>query len=617
MTSKFKFSDRLKSGPVLFDGGFGTELYNRGVFLNKCFDSVNLSDPSLVKAIHKDYLEAGADVLETNTYGANRLKLTSYGIAEQVYAINYQGARLAREVAGEDHFVGGSIGPLGVQIEPLGKLSKEEAKDIFREHARALADGGVDLFVCETFIYVDELMVAVEAVRSVLDLPILAMVTIDEDGLSLTGSSPEYIIRRLEKTGADVIGVNSTAGPQAMLEWLEKVRPLTNAKLAVLPSAGKPRDVDGRNMYVTSPEYMGEYAKHFVQSGAWIVGGCNGTTPSHIAKMRDMLDHIKPELKKRKKQVKVKEELVPHDDAIAMPDKSELSKKMHDGKFVKFVELLPPRGVDASREIEKSVQLKNLGVDVINIPDGPRASSRMSASALAMQIQQKANIETVLHFVCRDRNVIGMQSDLMGNYSMGIKNILAVTGDPPKLGHYPDATAVFDVDSIGLVNILNRLNHGQDIAGNPIGQPTGFFVGVGANPGAIDMDYEISRLEWKAKAGAEYLITQPVFDVDKLFEFMDRTAHIDIPFVAGIWPLVSIRNALFMNNEVPGVDVPESILLRMEKYEGDKEGGVKEGVDIAVEVLEKIKDRIVGVQISAPFGRIEPVESIIKGGGIV
>jgi len=615
MTSKYKFKDRLEKGPILFDGGFGTELYNRGVFLNKCFDAVNLSDPSLVKAIHKDYLQAGADVLETNTYGANRLKLMSHGIADQVYAINYQGARLAREVAGDNHFVGGSIGPLGVQIEPLGKLSREEAFELFREHASALSDGGVDLFVCETFIYVDELAVAVEAIKSISNLPIVAMVTIDEDGQSLVGSSPEFIIRRLEKTGADVIGVNSTAGPQAMHRWLETIRPLTNSKIAILPSAGKPRDVDGRNMYLTSPEYMGEYVKHFIQSGASLIGGCNGTTPAHIAKMRDMLDHIQPQLKRKKKYIKVKD-FEPHADALSSEDKSELSKAMHEQKFVKFVELLPPRGVDASREIEKSAELKKLGVDVINIPDGPRASSRMSASALAVQIQQKAEIETVLHFVCRDRNVIGMQSDLLGNYSLGLKNILAVTGDPPKLGNYPDATAVFDVDSIGLVNILNRLNHAQDIAGNPIGQPTGFHIGVGANPGAIDMGYEISRLEWKAKAGAEYVITQPVFDVEKLFEFMDKTAHIGIPFIAGIWPLVSIRNALFMNNEVPGVDVPEDVLLRMEKYEGDKEGGVKEGVAIAVEILDKIRHRIKGVQISAPFGRIEPVASIIQDSNI-
>jgi homocysteine S-methyltransferase len=615
MNSRLDFLKRLKKGPVLFDGGMGTEIYNRGVFLNTCFDAVNLSDPSLIKAIHKDYIDAGAEVIETNTYGANRLKLQSYGIAEQVYAINYQGARLAREMAGDDHFVAGSIGPLGVQVEPLGKLSKEEAFEIFKESASALLDGGVDLFVCETFIYSDELAIAVEAVRYVTKLPIVGMVTIDEDGQSLTGGSPEFIIRRLDSTAADVIGVNSTAGPQAMHKWLEKVRPLTKKHIAVLPSAGKPRNVEGRNMYVTSPEYMGEYVKHFVQSGAVVIGGCNGTTPSHIAKMRDMLDHIKPDLKK-KKTVRIKEDLLPHDDAVAVPDKSDLSKSIHDGKFVKFVELLPPRGINAEREIDKSIKLKELGVDVINIPDGPRASSRMSASALAVQIQAKAGIETVLHFVCRDRNVIGMQSDLLGNYSLGLKNILAVTGDPPKLGNYPDATAVFDVDAIGLVNILNRLNHGMDIAGNPIGQPTGYHIGVGANPGAVDMKYEISRLEWKAKAGAEYVITQPVFDIDKLNEFMDRTEHIGIPFVAGIWPLTSIRNALFMNNEVPGVDVPDHILTRMEKHEGDKEAGLQEGVDIAIEVLEKIKHRLIGVQISAPFGKIEPVESIIKGVGI-
>ncbi|GAB5465478.1 MAG: bifunctional homocysteine S-methyltransferase/methylenetetrahydrofolate reductase [Candidatus Kapaibacteriales bacterium] len=609
------FRTKLKKQPILFDGGFGTELYNRGVFLNKCFDAINLSDSALVKSIHKDYFDAGADIIETNTYGANRLKLSTYGIADQVYAINYQGAKLARAITGNEAYVAGSIGPLGVQIEPLGKLGKNEAEEIFQEQAKALADGGVDLFVCETFIYADELEIAVNAVKKVSKLPIVAMMTIDESCQSLTGASPEVMIMRLNRLDVDAIGVNSTAGPQAMLEWLEQIRPLTNKKIAILPSAGKPRNVDGRNMYITSPDYMGEYTKHFIESGASIVGGCNGTTPSHISKMRDMLDHIKPHISK-KKRLKTQIDFDRSNQPLPSAERSELAKKMSEGKFVKFVELLPPRGVDASKEIEKSAELGKLGVDVINIPDGPRASSRMSASALAIKIQNEAKIESVLHFVCRDKNVIGMQSDLLGNFALGLKNILAITGDPPKLGNYPDATAVFDVDAIGLVNILDRLNHAQDIAGNPIGQNTGFFIGVGANPGAIDLDYEISRLEWKAKAGAEYVITQPVFDSNVFERFVERTAHIGIPIVAGIWPLVSIRNALFMNNEVPGVDVPEDILERMQKREGDKEGGIQEGIDISLETLEKIKGKIVGMQISAPFGRIDPVKRIIEESGL-
>jgi homocysteine S-methyltransferase len=612
MTRKKEFIKRLQQGAILFDGGLGTEVYNRGVFINRCFEEINLNNPTLLKEIHEDYIRAGAEVITTNTFGANFIKLKQYQLQDEVYEINFQGALAAKEVANKRAFVAGSIGPLGVQIEPLGAISIQEAKDIFHTQAKGLIEGGVDLFILETFTYPNELHSAVDAIRELCELPIIAQMTIDDDGDSLTGATLPTMVRELEKLNVEVIGVNCTVGPQVMLDWLEDAVKYTKKPLSVMPNAGKPKSIDGRNIYLTSPEYLGEYAKHFIQTGATIIGGCCGTTPEHIKRMRNMLDAIKPELKRSKIKIQKVEDNT-EVAKVKRENKSRLSRRLADGRFVSFVELLAPKGIDATKEIEKAREMFNFGVDVINIPDGPRASARMSAAALALQIQREVGIETVLHFVCRDRNVIGMQSDLMGVYSMGLKNILAITGDPPKLGNYPDATAVFDVDAIGLTNILSHLNNGMDIAGNPIGKPTGFFVGVGANPGAIDLENELRRLDWKVEAGAEYIVTQPVFDLKVFENFIKRTEHIKIPLIAGLWPLTSYRNAEFMNNEVPGVNVTDDILKRMLKYQDSKEDSLKEGVAIARETLESMKPMIQGIQISAPFGRVQSVIDVMEG----
>lgn len=612
MLSKEGLLDRIKNGVLLFDGGFGTELYNRGVFINRCFDEINLSDPALVKQIHEDYKRAGADVIQTNTFGANKYKLAKYQLSDKVYTINYEGARLAKSIAGDDINVAGSIGPLGIKIEPLGPTSREEAKIAFTEQIEALVAGGVDLLIFETFIYPEELILATEAAKEICDLPIIAEMTIDEDGTSLTGAEPVDIIEQLERCRADAIGINSTVGPQVMLRWLETVRPLTKMPISIMPSAGKPKNIDGRNLYLTSPEYMGEYAKHFVNAGANIIGGCVGTGPEHIKRMRNMLNAIKPEISTRKFEFRGIQR--PEDVKLIEPrDKSRFARRIQANHFVVLVELLPPHGLGSVAVVEKAKELFYHGVDCINIPDGPRASARMSALSLAVQIQSKVGIETVLHYVCRDRNVIGIQSDLLGAFALGLKNILAITGDPPKLGNYPDATAVFDVDSIGLVNIINRLNHGLDIAGNPIGEPTGYYIGVGANPGAVNLDEELSRLDWKIEAGAEYIVTQPVFDLDIFENFLNRIQHVKIPVIAGLWPLTSIRNAEFMNNEIPGCKVPEYVMSRLRKYQDSKEDSIKEGIEIAREILVKMKDYIGGIQISAPFGRVQSVVDVMDG----
>lgn len=607
-----KFLDKLSEGVLLFDGGNGTELYKRGVFINKCYDELNITNPTLVKKVHEDYKKAGADILETNTFGANRFKLKRYQLHDSLYEINLKGARIAREVAGEDVLVAGSIGPLGIQIEPLGPVSRVEAREYFAEQIKPLLDGGVDLLIFETFIYPDELIQAVKAAKTISDIPLIAQITIDDTLTSLTGAKPEILVKELEKSGADVIGINCTVGPQSMLQWLEQARKLTKLPISIMPNAGKPKNIDGRNIYLASPEYFAEYAKHYIQTGANIVGGCCGTGPEHISRMRDAVNALQPQMKTQKFDISEPEKL-PDVEIIPINKKSRLARRMSDGHFVKFVELLAPYGVSMEKELEKAREMNYFGIDVINIPDGPRASARMSAMALAVKMQREIGIEAVLHYVCRDRNVIGMQSDLLGAYALGVKNILAITGDPPKLGNYPDATGVFDVDSIGLVNILNRLNHGMDIAGNPIGQPSGFFVGVGANPGAINLDEELRRLDWKVEAGAEYIITQPVFDLRIFEKFMDRIEHIKIPVIAGLWPLASIRNAEFMNNEIPGCSVPGDIMTRLRKVSDSKEKSLAEGIQVAREIFESLIGTIQGIQISAPFGRMQTVFEVLDG----
>jgi homocysteine S-methyltransferase len=604
--------DRLRDNEVVvFDGGVGTYLYEKGIFINTCFDELNLANPELVAGIHRDYVAAGADVLETNTFGANRFKLAPHGLEKRVHELNLRGAQIARGVAKDTTLVAGSIGPLGVEIEPLGKLSYEEARDAFKEQARGLIEGGVDLIVLETFALVSELQQAIAAVRDIdPNVPIVAQVTINDEGNLLSGASLESFVKGVAATGVDAVGLNCSVGPRAMLDALETLKTLTALPISVQPNAGLPQNIGGRNIYMTSPEYMAEYAKRFIQTGASIVGGCCGTNPEHIRAIRRAVRALHPV---KRMDVTARDLTVTAPETVQVIDrreKSRLSNRLAKGEFVSLVELVSPKGVSAAKEVAKARRLHHFGIDAINIPDGPRASARMSALALASLIQREVGIETVLHFACRDRNVIGMQSDLLGAWALGLRNVLAITGDPPKLGNYPNATAVFDVDAIGLTNVIRRLNHGLDLAGNPIGEPTGFSIGVGVNPGAINLEEELRRLEWKIEAGAEYVVTQPVFDLRVLETFMARIQHVKVPLICGIWPLVSYRNAEFMNNEVPGASVPAEILDRMRRTT-TKEEGFAEGVAIARETYQHVRGRVAGVQISAPMGRIDGILMIL------
>lgn len=608
------FLKELEKRVILFDGATGTMLYNRGVFINQCFDQVNLTNSRLIKEIHTDYANAGADVLQTNTFGANQFKLAQHGLSDSLEEINYQGAKLAREVAGNQLFVAGSIGPLGVKIEPWGKLSRKEANDAFKEQGQALLNGGVDLFVLETFSDLSEIEQAILALRELADLPIIAEMTVDESGNSLYGTATETFTHQLDKWGADVVGINCSVGPPPMMDALEKMVHVTKKPIIIQPNAGNPRVVEERNMYLASAEYMGEYALRFIKAGARLVGGCCGTTPEYIKTMEKSVRMLSP--RQHNFSIDIPKEVIEEATPIPREEKSKFAAKLVKGELVTSVEIVPPRGSDPSKVLESCRQLKEFGVDGINVPDGPRAMCRMGAQHLSILIEQNVGIETLLHYCCRDRNLLGMQSDVMGLYAVGLRNILIITGDPPKMGDYPDATAVFDVDSIGLTNMVDRMNHGIDLGGTKLDAPTGFHIGVGLNPGAIDLALEIRRFEWKVEAGAEYAITQPVFDPQILLEFLPKIKHVKIPVIAGIWPLVSFRNAEFMNSEVPGASVPEKYMERMRQaQEISKEEARAEGLRIAQEAVAQSREYVKGFQVSAPFGKVEysmQVLSVLK-----
>jgi methionine synthase / methylenetetrahydrofolate reductase(NADPH) len=608
------FLNRLKESPVLCDGAVGTLLYAKGVFINRCYDELNLSQPKIVSDIHHGYLQAGAEIIETNTFGANLFRLERHGLGNQVREINLAGARLAREAAKSfDVWIAGSIGPLGVRIEPLGKTSFEETRAAFREQIAALVEGGVDVLMLETFGYLEEIHQALLTAKEVApSIPVVAQVTIDEDGNCLDGSTPEIFVPRLAEWGADVIGCNCSVGPVAMLDAMERVRALTTLPLAAQPNAGIPRSVEGRNIYLCSPEYMASYARKFVAAGVSLVGGCCGTTPEHIREMKSSLriGGARAKVSVAKTKLESGQSEVP---VLSLEQRSRIGAKLASAEFVTMVEIVPPKGTDIHAELDGSRFLKSVGVDAINIPDSPRASARMSNQALSLLIQQQVGIETVLHYTCRDRNVLGIQSDLLGAAATGLRNLLCITGDPPKMGNYPDATAVFDVDAIGLVNIVHNLNRGLDIGGNPIGAGTTFVVGVGANPGVPNIDEEIRRFEYKVQAGAEYAITQPVFDLGLLENFLKRIEHCRIPVLAGIWPLVSARNAEFMKNELR-VSVPETILQRMAKAK-TPDAAREEGVMIAREMLLAVRGMVQGAQISAPLGRYSSAADVLEALG--
>ena len=614
------FLQRIEKRAVVGDGAMGTMLYAKGIPFSRCFDELNLSLPHLVKEVHLGYVKAGAEVIETNTFGATRPRLSKHEFEGKAREINLAGVRLAREVAGDELYVAGSVGPLGIPLEPLGSTSLEEAREMFREQIAALVEGGVDLIVIETMVDLEEARQALFAARDVGSLPVVVQMTIQQDGSTPTGTTPEDFTRQLDAWGADVIGLNCSMGPAGILETLERMAQVTGKKLAAQPNAGLPRTVEGRSIYLCSPEYMANYARRFIEVGARLVGGCCGTTPQHIAAIKAAVRSLN--LGPRRAAVEAARHSVQVMEPPPLEQRSKLAGKLARREFPVLIEVVPPKGCDPTREVEGAQYLLDQGVDAANISDGAGSTARMSAQTLAAIIQQRVGIEVLLHYSCLHRNVLSIQSDLLGAYALGLKNILAVTGQAPALGTYPGATAVHDVDSIGLVNVLNNLNRGLDVGGNPLGTQTGFLIGVEANPYALDPEEELHRFRYKVEAGANFAVTQPVFDPEPLARFIERLdkAHVTrIPILAGIYPLTSFRNAEFLNNEVPGVSVPPALMERMREADtGDKARA--EGVRIAQELVAAVRDLVQGVQIQAPFGRYAmavEVTSVLRQGAAV
>ncbi len=610
---------------VLIDGAMGTMLYGCGVFINKSYDELNVTQPETVRSVHEQYLQAGAEVIETNTFGANAVRLEHFGLRDRVREFNLAGAAIARqsveahrEKQGGQAFVAGAVGSLG-KVEGM---TPEAIRAVFAEQIAALAEGGVDLLIAETMMSVVEAEQAVLAAREAAPgLRIAVLATVGEDGYCLDGTPAEEFARRVTAAGADAVGCNCSAGPEVVLAGVERMRGATNLPLVAMPNAGLPRVVEGRHIYLGTPEYMGSFAQKFVRAGVSWVGGCCGTTPEHTRAMRGRLraleaqtvgegameqGHAAPVVSVGGSALEEERSVEPP----ALEERSLVGRKIARGEWVTLVEIVPPRGFDCSKEMAGAELLARRGVDAINVPDSPRASARMSAMSLCVQIQTKVGVETVLHYTCRDRNLLSIQSDLLGAASIGLKNILCLTGDPPKMGAGPDATAVFDVDAIGLTRIVQGLNHGLDIARGPVGGgSTGFTISVAANPGVPDIDHEIRRFAYKVEAGAEFAITQPVFDMRLLEEFLRRVEGFRIPVIAGIWPLTSLKNATFMRDELK-VSMPEEILDRMARHTA-KEAMLAEGLTIAQEMLAGVRGSVQGVQVSAPFGKYAAAAEVL------
>lgn len=603
------FRERLKAGIIICDGAMGTYLNQKGISYEHCFDELNLSRPDLILQIHQEYINAGAEIIETNTFGANMVRLSGYGFENKVREINIKAAKIAREarnITGQDVLIAGSIGPLGKQLQPYGKISRQEAFDIFSEQIEALLEGGVDLFMIETISNLEEMELAVSAVKRVTDLPLVCQMTYTAEGKTLLGNTPEEVVSRLAPLELDVIGANCSVGPQKMLEVIEVLAELGTGYISAQPNAGLPRLYAGRFVYFSSPDYFADYARKFVDAGATIVGGCCGTTPEHITAVSKILKDIHPIRKEQPVTSKVTVEAAKEEKIVeaVSPFMEKFSRK-----FVISVEIDPPKGTNPNKLIKVAGQLKEAGADAVNIADSPMARVRMSCLAMAYLIKQNVDIDIVLHFTTRDRNLMGLQSDLIGAHAVGIRDILALTGDPPSLGDYPNVTAVYDVDSIGLVSIISKLNSGYDFSGNSIGKPTRISIGIAANPMAPDYQLEMDRLERKVAAGGQYIFTQPMYDLDMINRFIDETSKFSLPIMLGILPLVSYKHAEFLHYEVPGIDVPEVIHQRMKKA-GNK--SAKEGELIAMEIIDKIKKSVSGLYLIPSFGKFETCLNIVK-----
>lgn len=612
----------LEDGRIhVFDGAMGTLLYSRGVFVNVCYDELNLSRPELVEGIHAEYVDAGAEILETNTFGANPVKLSSYSLEDRTEEINRVAASLAVRAARGRASVAGALGPLGIRIEPWGPTSLAEATAHFRRQVNGLLEGGVEGFVLETFADITEVECAIAAVREACDLPIVAQMTVGSDGRTAFGTGTSQLASGLAAAGVDVVGLNCSVGPAVMLDAIEEMAEVTSLPLSAQPNAGLPRTVGDRKMYMASPEYMAQYARRMIDAGVRFVGGCCGTTPDHTRKMRDAVAALQPRHTSVSVAAEVFERPGAH-DPVPIEARSAWGRRLARGEIVASVEIVPPHSWDPSEIVEPARILKVAGVDAVSVVESPRSRSRMGALPAALIIEREVGIETVVHYTCRDKNMLGMISDLLGAAAAGIRNVLVVSGDPPVMGPYPDATAVFDIDSIGLTNVVQGLNRGIDPGGNSIGAPTEFVQGVAVNQGAVDRERELSRYRYKCEAGADFVVTQPVFSAETLERFLEDAVrgspHVDrVPRVAGVWPMLSLRNAEFLANEMPGVQVPERVVERMRVAQASgPEAAIEEGVAIALEALEEVRPLVQGVHLTAPHRRVETALRVLRESGL-
>jgi len=608
------FSRRLEEGPLLCDGATGTLLYARGVSLDACFDVLNVNDPRLVASVHADYLAAGADCLETNTFGANRFKLATHGLQGEVRDINRRGARLARdarETMGRDVFVLGAMGPLGKYLAPLGTVRPEEAREAFREQAAGLLEGGVDGFVVETFSDLIEIALAIEAIRSLTDLPIVAQMAFTDEGVTFMGRTPAEVARALRPLGVQAIGANCSVGSSTLYEVLERMLPEAEGlALAIQPNAGLPSRAGERVIYFSSPAYMAEYAERMVQAGARLVGGCCGTTPQHIAAMREVLDRRLPG-RRLPPRPSVTVSAPPAREAADVGVRrlpTVLQRKLEAGQFVVTVELDPPRGHAVEKLVQGARLMKAHGVEVLDINDGSLGRVRMAVLPTALLVREATGLDINMHFTCRDRNLMGIQADLLGAHALDVRNILALKGDPPRVGDYVNATAVFDVNAIGLIEIIRRMNEGLDATGTSIGLPTSFCVGAALNPCADDLKGEVHRFHRKVEAGARWVQTQPVYDLPTLERFLDLAGGSPVPVIVGVMPLHSFRHAEFLHNEVPGITIPEAIRERLSAA-GDQ--ALRVGIEIAQDLVQTVRRRYAGVYLMPSFGRFEVVAEVL------
>ncbi|MBI4247639.1 MAG: bifunctional homocysteine S-methyltransferase/methylenetetrahydrofolate reductase [Candidatus Rokubacteria bacterium] len=599
---------------LVFDGAMGSLLYERGVFVTQNFEQLNVTRQDVVRKIHDDYVGAGAQVIETNTFGANRFRLDRHGLADQVRAFNVAGARLARQAAGETVWVGGSMGPSGLVPGVATPAELALVSATFAEQAAALVEGGVDVLVLETFRHLAEIRLALEAAHEAAPgVPVIASMAFDPSGTVADGSTPEQVASTLRDLGADAVGVNCGDGPQLALAIAERLRG-AGLPLCVQPNAGLPRNVDGRLLYMATPEYFDVFLRRTAQLGATMIGGCCGTTPEHVrwmAKSARMLGDRRVEVTPVR--------AVTTAEAFAgltptpLAERSAFAAKVAAGRFVVSVEVNPAPGLDPSKALAGAKMLIDSGVDIVNVADGPRAMARMSNLAFCTLLLARHGIQPILHVCGRDRNLLGQIAHLLGAHAVGIRNLVIITGDPPKVGDYPEATAVYDLDSIGLLHVAANANRGVDPAGKPLaGGKTSFLLATGFEPGAADLDREIRRLEKKKAAGAELVMTQPVFQQDLLEKVLERIAHLELPVMVGVLPLVSYKNAEFLHNEVPGMQIPEEIRERMRRTPGG-EAARKEGVRIAREMLFAVRDRVQGAYLMPPLGRYELALEVLKG----